>query len=149
MNKKELNTQPHITMEKFLKQYLDIQSERIITFLKELSHQEFRELYEELYSLKLNCLPFEIVSKEDVQIGDVLLVLDRYNNPAPYLNPKQMYIEDIMEIERQRTIQSWAEPETIEEYIDTLDNIAFDINIPDSMIKTYSKSRTITRKDDK
>ena len=89
------------------------------------------------------------MSKEDIQIGDVLLVADRYNNLAPYINPKQISFDEIFEIERQKDIDRWTESETIEEYIDTLDNIAFDINIPDSVIKTYSKSKTITRKEDK
>ena len=92
MNKKELKIQPHISMEKFLRQYLNIQNEKVIETLKELSHQDFKELYEYMYSLKLKCLPFEIVSKEDIQMGDVLLVADRYNNLAPYINPKQIII---------------------------------------------------------
>ena len=149
MDKKELKNQPRISMEKFLRQYLNIQNETVIEKLKGLSHQDFKELYEYLYSLKLKCLPFETVSKEDIQIGDVLLVADRYNNLAPYINPKQISFDEIFEIERQKDIERWTEPETIEEYIDTLDNIAFDINIPDSVIKTYSKSKTITRKEDK
>ena len=149
MNKKEIKKQPHISMEKFLRQHLNVQSERVINLLKELSHQEFKDLYEDLYSLRLKCLPFEIVSKEDVQMGDVLLVLDKYNNTAPYINPMQVTFDEILEIERQKYIQSWAEPETLEDYIDTLDSIVFDETISDSSIKTYSKSRTITRKEDK
>ena len=82
-------------------------------------------------------------------MGDVLLVLDKYNNPAPYLNPMQVTFDEILEIERQKYIQSWTEPETIEEYIDTLDSIVFDETISDSRIKTYSKLRTINRKGDK
>ena len=149
MNKKELKIQPHISMEKFLRQYLNIQNETVIETLKELSHQDFKELYEYMYSLKLKCLPFEIVSKEDIQMGDVLLVVDRYNNPAPYINPKQISFDEIFEIERQRDIKKWTQPETLEEYIDTLDNIAFDINISDSVIKNYSKSKKIIRKEDR
>ena len=149
MNKKELKKQPHISMEKFLRQHLNIQNERVIDILKELSHQEFKDLYEDLYSLRLKCLPFEVVSKEDVQVGDVLLVLDKYNNPAPYINPVQVTFDEILEIERQKYIQSWSEPETLEEYIDTIDSVVFDENVSDSMIKTYSKARTITRNNDK
>ena len=86
MTKKELRKTPSITMAYFLKIYLDITNEDLLTKLIELSHCELKEVAL-VYGVRLSKIPFEKLTKDMIARGDVLLVEDIYGNKAPYINP--------------------------------------------------------------
>lgn len=86
MTKKEIRKITSITMAYFLKTYLDITNENILTKLIELSHCELKEIAL-IYGVKLSKIPFEELTKDMIARGDVLLVEDAYGNKAPYINP--------------------------------------------------------------
>lgn len=87
MNKKAIKGQHSISIEKFLRLYCQIDNESIIETLSLLSHKELKKICREVYGINLYTLPFETVEQEDISIGDVILVNDRYGNLAPYKNP--------------------------------------------------------------
>ena len=86
MTKKEIKKIASITMAYFLKTYLDITNDILLTKLIELSHHELKEVAK-IYGVKLSKIPFEKLTKEMVARGDILLVEDAYGNKAPYINP--------------------------------------------------------------
>lgn len=86
MTKKEIRKTPSITMAYFLKTYLDITSNVLLTRLMELSHCELKEVAL-IYGVRLAKIPFEKLTKDMIARGDILLVEDAYGNKAPYINP--------------------------------------------------------------
>ena len=66
-----------ITMEEFLQYFVGINN----ADLNKAKHKELK------YFNLTTTVPFDIVTKEDVLKGDILLVRDKSNNIAPYLNP--------------------------------------------------------------
>ena len=145
MNKKELKKQEHISMEKFLKNYVGIENEKVLNWLTELTHREIKEICDDIYSLDLTRISFESVTKEELERGEVILVLDKENNPAPYTNPTQNEFEDIIREETEKHFQEIYTSEnhlqTFDDYIDDIDEIALDQNIPSQKIKTLSKQK--------
>lgn len=96
MNKKIIRNQSHISMDKFLRDYCYIGNEYLIEVISSLSHREMKRVCMEAYDIKLVTLPFELVTSEDVKRGDVVLVIDTFNNCAPYKNPKKIDLLEIM-----------------------------------------------------
>ena len=86
MTKKEIRKTPSITMAYFLKTYLDITNNVLLTKLMELSHCELKEVAL-IYGVRLSKIPFEKLTKDMIARGDILLVEDTYGNKAPYINP--------------------------------------------------------------
>lgn len=86
MTKKEIRKTPSITMAYFLKTYLDITNNVLLTKLMELSHCEIKEVAL-IYGVRLSKIPFEKLTKDMIARGDILLVEDAYGNKAPYINP--------------------------------------------------------------
>lgn len=71
-------------MEYFIKGYVQIDEE--IEKLKNATHKDIK-------FLNFDCVktvPFEILSKDRVFTGEILLVKDVKNNIAPYLNPLRL-----------------------------------------------------------
>ena len=147
MNRKELKKEPHISMEKFLRYYLGIESDSVIDLLSNLHHGELKDVYKQLYRINLRSVGFDDISKEDIETGGVLLVSDRSSHLAPYTNPLYTDFDLLMQnpmhvfLKQDNTI-------TYDEYIDTLDEIALDKNIPKRLIKSLSYRRNIERKEE-
>ncbi len=66
-----------ISMEDFLKNFVGIDNQN----LNRAKHKELK-----FFNLA-TAVPFDIVTKESVMTGDILLVRDKANNIAPYKNP--------------------------------------------------------------
>ncbi len=145
MNKKELKKQEHVSMEKFLKNYVGIENEKVLNWLTELTHKEIKEICDDIYSLDLTRISFESVTKESLERGEVILVLDKDNNPAPYTNPAGNEFDDIMKKQTEKNIQEIYTAEnhlqTFDDYTDDLDEIALDEKISSQKIKTLSKQK--------
>ena len=150
MNKKELKMEQHISMKKFLRCYVGVENGLVLNWLAGLTHRELKEVCDELMMLDLTRISFEEVTKENVQKGDVLLVLDSDNNPAPYNNPKQNTFDDIIEEERQRKMVKLKDPEyhvlPFDDYTDVLDDIAFDKGVTSGDIRKLSYRRNTYRR---
>lgn len=86
MTKKEIRKTPSISMAYFLKTYIDITNENLLTKLLELSHCELKEIAN-IYGVRLSKIPFEKLTKDMIARGDILLVEDAFGNKAPYINP--------------------------------------------------------------
>lgn len=86
MTKKEIRKTLSITMAYFLKTYLGITSEVLLSKLMELSHCELKEVAR-VYGVRLSKIPFDMLTKDMIARGDILLVEDVYGNKAPYVNP--------------------------------------------------------------
>ena len=145
MNKKELKKQEHVSMERFLKNYVGIENEKVLNWLTELTHKEIKEICDDIYSLDLTRISFESVTKESLERGEVILVLDKDNNPAPYTNPAGNEFDDIMKKQTEKNIQEIYTAEnhlqTFDDYTDDLDEIALDEKISSQKIKTLSKQK--------
>ena len=86
MTKKELRKIGTISMAYFLKTYLDVDNDKLLNKLVELTHFELKEITK-IYGIKLSKISFENLTKDMIARGDILLVDDCYGNPAPYINP--------------------------------------------------------------
>ena len=77
-----------ISMEKFLREHCGLDNENIIFTLAQLSHQEFKEVCQKLYNVKMITVPFEVAfDREHFNNGDFITVRDVIGNEAPYVNP--------------------------------------------------------------
>ena len=146
MKKKELKKQEHISMEKFLRHYLKINNDCLIKDLKKLSHQDLKEVYENLYGIELICAPFENVNLEDLLCGKIILVSDKKGCLSPYINPIQIDFNSIIKENKKRKKQNSIQ--TYDEYIDVLDEIALDKNIKNNQIKVLSYRRNTSRREE-
>lgn len=88
MTKKEIRKAAKINMRHFLEMYFNFGSERIIEGLLKLSHCEISEIARE-YGVKLAKIPFEVLTKDMLARGDVILVEDAFGHTAPYINPSR------------------------------------------------------------
>ena len=86
MTKKEIRRISSISMAYFLKAYLNIANDALLSKLMELSHFELKEVAK-VYGVRLSKIPFERLTKDMIARGDILLVEDVYGNKAPYINP--------------------------------------------------------------
>ena len=149
MNKKQLKKQENISMEKFLKNYVGIQNEAILNDLMSLTHREIKEVCDAIYLLDLTRISFENVTKEDIERGNILLVVDKDKNLAPYENPKLDEFEIIMDEENEKHYREIYNLEnqmqTFEDYSDDLDEIVSDINTTSQQIKTLSKKKYVKK----
>ena len=126
MNKKKIKEQHSISMEKFLRDYCNLENDYLIDMLSGLSHKELKDVCRDIYKLKLMTLPFESVSVEEVNSGEVLFVNDVFYNMAPYRNPEKEKMDDIA------LKQSKEEDrERIELYEDIIDTIEDNFTIED------------------
>lgn len=86
MTKKEIKKISSISMAYFLKTYLDIENEGLLTKLIKLSHFELKEVTKE-YGVRLSKISFDDLTKDMIARGEILLVEDAFGNMAPYINP--------------------------------------------------------------
>lgn len=144
MNKKEIKKQKYCLMENFLISYIGISDRDLIEELLQLNHKEFKEKCLTL-GINLTCIPFEIVTKEDIEIGNILLVCDKKGHIAPYKNPIKANFNTIMDEEVEREIQRIYSLEnhmqSFDEYTDELDEVALDENFSSQKIKVLSQKK--------
>lgn len=144
MNKKQIKKQDHVSMEKFLRNYVGIKNEKVLEWLINLTHREIKEICDEVYLLDLTRISFESVTKEDLKTGEVILVLDKDSNPAPYVNPSQneldVIMDDIIESKCQELYNIENHMQTFDDYTDDLDEIALDENVDCQKLKVLSKT---------
>ena len=140
MDKKTLKKQKHITMETFLRYYCNVEDEAIIESLSGLSHKELKAVCKHIYGIDLLSVPFEIVTKLDLNSGNILLVHDNYNNPAPYINPSKKREQTIINEQVRRVMPD--DSLDLEEIIDIIEE---NWTIPDVDISTIG-SFTLTKK---
>lgn len=81
-----------ISMEYFIEGYVLVEEQ--IDFLKKATHKDIKFLNFN----NVKAVPFELISKDSVFTGEILLVKDIKNNIVPYLNPLRM--NDIKKKER-------------------------------------------------
>ena len=79
-------------MAHFLKEYLDIENDNLLTQLLRLSHFDLKEVAK-VYGIKLKKISFDDLTKDMIARGEILLVEDAFGNPAPYVNPMRL-LED-------------------------------------------------------
>ena len=148
MIKKELEQLPFISLETFLRHYLKVNNDHMIKSFKDLTHQDFKEAYEDLYDFKLKRMPFDFIAVEDILRGDILLVADKKRHLAPYINPIQINFDLLIEEERKKQIEKQNSFQTYEEYTDEIDNIVLYKGISNNKIKVLSQRRHMNRKED-
>ena len=85
MTRKEINSSHIVGMKYFLEVYYGV-SEDIVSKISLHSHKSISKIAS-LYGLKLSKMSFDSVSREMIARGEVLLVIDHFNNLAPYINP--------------------------------------------------------------
>ncbi len=93
MDKKDLKNQKFISVAKFLRDYYELDAHTIST-VENLSHKELKEVCRDVYGINLSSLPFDTVTQENINCGDVILVNDTKMHPAPYKNPQMNYTID-------------------------------------------------------
>lgn len=86
MTKKELESVKCVSMQYFLEVYYDV-AEDISHVISKNSHKSLGKVAR-LYGVRLAKMSFEKVTREMVNMGDVIFVLDCFGNAAPYINPK-------------------------------------------------------------
>lgn len=88
-----------ISMEKFLREHCGLDNEDIIFALTKLSHQEFKEVCQRLYNVKMITVPFEVAfAREHFNNGDFITVRDVIGNEAPYVNPCKKRENQILDV---------------------------------------------------
>ena len=92
MTRKEIRNTSSISMAHFLKEYLDIENDNLLTQLLRLSHFDLKEVAK-VYGIKLKKISFDDLTKDMIARGEILLVEDAFGNPAPYVNPMRL-LED-------------------------------------------------------
>ncbi|MBR3897923.1 MAG: hypothetical protein IKJ43_01420 [Bacilli bacterium] len=85
MTKKELKRCSSMSMNHFLRTYYGL-SDDLAEKLSMHSHKSLREVAK-LYEIPLKKIGFQDVTREMIAVGDVLLIMDHFGNPAPYVNP--------------------------------------------------------------
>ncbi len=91
MDKKQIKFSRKMDMEQFLRSYCAIDNEDLIYALSKLTHKQLKPLARS-YGIKLSSVRFEDVEIEDINTGEIILVNDCFNRPAPYKNPN-MFLE--------------------------------------------------------
>ena len=138
MNKITLKKQETISMEKFLRDYIEIEDEELINFLSSLPHKKIKTIIQEIYKIQLSCVPFELTNIEDIGNGSVLLVQDSCYHTAPYKNPQKNIdysIEQYNKINREYF-----------EYEDCIDELESDLQISNIKINTKRQIKIKERK---
>ncbi len=100
MNRKEIKSQTMITIQKFLRDYYEVDNEEVINKLSKLSHKDLKYICHEVYGLNINSISFEDVTIDSIKCGQTLLVRDGFGNPAPYLNPLSMYFNESVDAKK-------------------------------------------------
>ncbi len=95
MKKLNLKDIEVISMHKFLENYCGIYNETLLNKLCIRTHRELKELKEDF--LPLITVSFGSVTEEELITGDIIYVLDRNNNVAPYKNPLRKSLDDLFE----------------------------------------------------
>jgi len=88
-------------------------------------------------------LPFETITQEDINTGEIILVGDRFNNIAPYHNPNKV-LDDLFEF-NPRLSFTIDQSLDYDDYLDIIeDNLTIedvDVSKIGSFNKTYKKRR--------
>ena len=147
MNKKLVKQQQSISMEKFLRNYCHLENDYLIDMLSALSHKELKEMCREIYKLKLMTLPFEEVSTEDINSGEVLFVSDAFYNPAPYKNPLKENVREIFSqpVNKERT-KDLENEEKYEDIIDAIEDNFGNENVDISSIGSFNLPKVRRKK---
>lgn len=122
MNKKMVKKQHSISMEKFLRDYCHLENDYLIEMLSGLSHKELKDVCRDIYKLRLMTLPFEKVSVEEVNCGEVVFVNDAFYNPAPYKNPRTKNIDDMVMLTKDNSSDDYSDAELYEDIVDAIEN---------------------------
>lgn len=77
-----------IPMKIFLKEYVGIDIQ--LDLLKKATHKDVK--YLNFNNVK--AVPFELINKENIYTGDIILVTDGKHHIAPYLNPNRIKEKD-------------------------------------------------------
>ena len=93
MNKKEVRNCYKMNLRHFLINYCGIDNDSLVTDLCNLSHKELKQVAS-LYGIYLKNVSFEDVYFDQLATGEILMVNDVYNNPAPYVNPCLTYNDE-------------------------------------------------------
>lgn len=92
MDKKELRHAEKMSIKKFLRRYYGFTNEELLTKLSKLSHKQLKEVVG-FYDINIHKISFDNLTREMLASGEVILVTDRFDNPAPYINP-EIYLEN-------------------------------------------------------
>lgn len=87
MDKKELKKIEKMSMKKFLRRYYGLTNEQLLVKLSKLTHKELKTILQ-YYNLKMQKISFDNLTREMLASGEVILVTDKFDNPAPYINPE-------------------------------------------------------------
>ena len=68
--------------------YYGIENAELLDKLGRLSHKDFKMIARD-YGLNVVRTNFDLITKEQIADGTVILVNDTFNNPAPYVNPNR------------------------------------------------------------
>lgn len=145
MNKKMVKKQHSISMEKFLRDYCHLENDYLIEMLSGLSHKELKDVCRDIYKLRLMTLPFEEVSVEEVKCGDVLFVNDVFYNPAPYKNPRNKNMDDMVLPIKSNSNDDHSDEELYEDIVDAIENnmTIEDVNVSSVGSFNLPKQKTI------
>jgi len=143
MNRKIIKTKNSISIEKFLKFYYHLDNEVIIEILSALSHKELKKVCREIYDMDLWTLPFDTITEEEIGMGEIILVADRFNNIAPYRNPNHT-LHDLFEYNPKSSFtvdQSFDYDDYLDIIEDNLTVEDVDVSKIGSFNKTHKKRR--------
>lgn len=105
MNNKELKQYTYLTMEEFIRDYLDIDHivpEDRFPSLAKLSHQNLTELMFKY----VKRVPFDIIDSDEILRGDIILVADGRKGKKPnlgaYIRPEILRNEELNIIKKEK-----------------------------------------------
>ncbi len=89
MDKKQIRKSYKMDLKHFLMSYYGIENAELLDKLGRLSHKDFKMIARD-YGLNVVRTNFDLITKEQIADGTVILVNDTFNNPAPYVNPNRV-----------------------------------------------------------
>ncbi len=88
MDKREIKKAHKMLISGFLVRYYDVRNFALARSFNRLTHKELKFLLPS-YGIELLSFDFEEVEPYQLENGEVVLVKDVFNNPAPYANPRR------------------------------------------------------------
>lgn len=104
MKEKELRKLETVSMRYFLQTYYDLDYDKAKE-MSSLSHKSLGEVAK-LYGVKITKISFKNLTKDYILTGKVILVIDYYNNIAPYIKP-HTFLEDEYQTEMDERYTSY------------------------------------------
>lgn len=102
-----------ISMEHFLVRYYGIYDLRELFLLSGLTHSFLKSDT----NIKTKCISFDEIDKDEIYIGNVILVKDVAGNIAPYKNPLR-YQMDTIKLTNEKPAEKKEEEKNVESLID-------------------------------